>query len=104
VEQKEITKKHEAEHAATSFVMQRWAWLGRLMQGKRDSGDITIDGFSASFDGVRWLAVVRGFDAQTFRFYVCFGSDERLYYALRNVTSSVAQGKWRTDKFRKVRP
>jgi hypothetical protein len=97
-------RAHGPEHDAAAWVSQRWLWLGRLLSHKRTVSGVDIDGFSANFNGARWLVIVRGLNAETVEYKVAFGSAERLYDALRNVTSSIGKGEWKEDKFRHFLP
>lgn len=87
---------------AAVWVSQRWPWFGRLLLSKREVCGVAIDGFSVRHDGLLWVVVVRGMRLEPLEFVVAIGRAERLYDALRNVTSTINKGTWAKDKYRSL--
>jgi hypothetical protein len=79
---------------------QYFAWLGWFMVGKRQVGDVIIEGFSVRCAAGLAFVVVRGLDTQSMTCVVAFGRGESVRDALRNVTAAITKGQWKRDKFK----
>lgn len=94
--------KEDPALSVAKAIAGRWNWLARLMVGENKLTDVRIEGVSIRCDSGAVLVVVRGLRYSDATFVVAFGSGERLYEALRNVTTTITQGGWKADKYRKL--
>jgi len=76
-----------------------WYWLGRWLLGRRQLGDVIVDGVSLRQDGVFASVVVRGLRVTDMHRVVAFGRALHFQAALRNVTLAIERGQWRRDKY-----
>ena len=86
--------------AVYKILAQRWKWFADILVGRVIVGDVRLVGFSCRLETASVLVVVRGFHLVRVENVVAFGSGERLYEALRNVTTTIGQGGWKKDKFK----